>query len=133
LLLLKEKVTAFGDIAGLFATGGELQFIHSIQSYSAEKLLWKMNPDREVAKKHLEECKAMLAMISIEQFNQETIKSAIWPYAETNGKGDVLWPLRMALTGQDKSPDPFMCAFILGRDEALKRIDVAIQMLGETV
>ncbi len=34
-----------------------------------------------------------------------------------NGKGNVLWPMRFALTWQDKSPDPFICASILGKEE----------------
>jgi glutamyl/glutaminyl-tRNA synthetase len=40
-----------------------------------------------------------------------------------------LWPLRVALTGQDKSPDPFTSAYALGREESLKRIDIAIKKL----
>jgi len=34
----------------------------------------------------------------------------------------VLWPLRVALTGQEKSPRSIPSAAILGREESLKRI-----------
>ncbi|MES2216547.1 MAG: hypothetical protein V4481_04610, partial [Patescibacteria group bacterium] len=60
------------------------------------------------------------------------IKTALWSYAEANGKGDVLWPLRVALTGKDKSPDPFISAAILGKDESLKRISNAIATLSSS-
>ena len=147
--LLQEKISSFSEIQQLFcsgslsntdsskyskniATSGELQFVHEIQNYPAENLLWKKNPDREVARKHLKECKKTIENLATEQFENgtnELIRSAIWPYAEANGKGDVLWPLRVALTGQEKSPDPFMSIYILGKEESLKRIDSAIQLL----
>jgi len=63
------------------------------------------------------------------QFTSETIKSTLWPYAEANGKGDVLWPLRVALTGQEKSPDPFVSASILGKKESIERINEALEKL----
>ena len=48
---------------------------------------------------------------------------------EAEGKGEVLWPLRVALTGQEKSPDPFVSAAILGREESLRRIDIALKKI----
>ena len=50
-------------------------------------------------------------------------------YEEEKGKGDVLWPLRVALSGREKSPDPFTLAAILGEEETLARITVALGML----
>jgi hypothetical protein len=41
----------------------------------------------------------------------------------------VLWPLRVALSGREKSPDPFILAAILGRDETLERLKNAENML----
>ncbi len=59
----------------------------------------------------------------------EGIKGALWEYATENGRSQVLWPLRVALTGLEKSPDPFTVAFILGKEETLKRLDYAISFL----
>ncbi|MEI7463205.1 MAG: hypothetical protein WCK03_02290, partial [Candidatus Taylorbacteria bacterium] len=122
----------FGDIQVLFESSGELGFINNMQSIDTERLLWKKTPDREVAKKHLIETKLLLDKLDKTSFNTETVRSAIWPYVEKNGKGDVLWPLRMSVTGQDRSPDPFVCISILGKDESLKRISVAISLLEKT-
>jgi hypothetical protein len=58
------------------------------------------------------------------------IKDAVWPYAEKAGKGNVLWPLRVALTGLEKSPDPFTVIALLGTPESIVRIDNAIAACG---
>jgi glutamyl-tRNA synthetase len=44
-------------------------------------------------------------------------------------RGKLLWPLRVALSGKEKSPPLFEIAEILGKEEALKRIRRAIQLL----
>jgi len=61
------------------------------------------------------------------QWNIESVKDAIWPYAEEQGRGNVLWPLRYALSGKDKSPGPFDLAHILGKEITLKRIEIALK------
>ncbi len=127
--LLREKISVFGEIPALVDEKGELAFVKGLADYSKESLLWKKNPDPSASKRHLEESRKLIAGINGDSFTAEHIKTAIWPYAEANGKGDVLWPLRMSLTGQDKSPDPFISASILGKEEALKRIDLAISKL----
>ena len=49
-------------------------------------------------------------------------------------KGSVLWPLRVALTGLEKSPGPFEVAAVLakgpGKKEILNRLQTAINKLG---
>lgn len=56
-------------------------------------------------------------------------KDAVMKYAEEVGKGNVLWPLRYALSGKEKSPDPFTLVSILGEEESLKRVKMAIDIL----
>ncbi|MDP2651002.1 MAG: glutamate--tRNA ligase family protein [bacterium] len=78
---------------------------------------WKETP-KEDTKKHLETVKNLLGD-----------SSAIMKYAEKEGKGNVLWPLRYALSGLLKSPDPFILLEALGKDEALRRIERALEIL----
>lgn len=59
----------------------------------------------------------------------EQIKSKIWSYAEEKGRGIVLWPLRISLTLQEKSVDPFSMLYILGKKESISRIEKAIEVL----
>jgi glutamyl/glutaminyl-tRNA synthetase len=49
-------------------------------------------------------------------------------YPEKN-KGFVLWPLRVALSGKQFSPNPFEIIEILGIEKSLKRIKEAINKL----
>ena len=59
-------------------------------------------------------------------WDAESIKAALWDYATEEGRGKVLWPMRMALSGRDKSPDPFVIAGIIGRDATKSRIKAAL-------
>jgi len=61
----------------------------------------------------------------------ETIKSAIWDYAEEVGRGELLWPLRTALSGNKQSPDPFTLAFVLQREETLSRLQLACDKISK--
>ena len=56
----------------------------------------------------------------------DSVKNLIFDYATEQGRGNVLWPLRVALSGKDKSPDPFTLCSILGKTETLSRISNAI-------
>ncbi len=47
----------------------------------------------------------------------------------SSGKGPVYWPLRVALSGQKASPGPLEIATILGKDETLRRVTIAIGKL----
>lgn len=124
--VLRDKITIFSDITTLFSTHGELAFIRGLPSYDPQLLLWKKNPDMTASKKHLQEALSRFQKLTGE-ITSESAKQTLWDYAETNGKGDVLWPLRVALTGQERSPDPFIVAGILGTEETLKRIETAIR------
>jgi glutamyl/glutaminyl-tRNA synthetase len=131
--LIREKITILSDAQKLFDGEGELAFIAHISDYPADMLLWKKNPDKESTKKHLTAVLDLIQKISDENpdvnFTAESIKTILWPYVEANGKGDVLWPLRVSITGQDKSPDPFVSASLLGKTETVKRIQDALRKL----
>lgn len=122
--LVKEKITTFTDIENLFLN--ELAFVQNLPDYNKELLLWKKNPSVQNSIKHLTTVKNVLEKIPGDAFTSENIRSAIWSYVEEKGKGDVLWPLRVALTGKEKSPDPFISATVLGKKESLERIQTAI-------
>jgi len=104
----------------------ELRFFKDRPQVPGEKLLWK-DKTKEESQTHLAACKNLLREASYD--SAETIKLAIMPYAEEAGKGNVLWPLRMALSGQEKSVDPFTICYVLGYEEVAARIDAAILTL----
>ncbi len=130
--IIKKKINIFSEIEKLFLSGGDLAFVRTIQDYSTDRLLWKKNPDPIKALEHLEYIINEWNKIDELSFNAENLKIAIWSRALTVGKGDVLWPLRMALTGQERSPDPFISADILGKETSLVRIEKAITLLKDS-
>ncbi len=119
---IKERVHVQHEISEL-AGAGEYDYAFIPPSVSIELLKWKH--DTTVA-----DCLPRLKMAqqlldTVDFTSSEVIKHALWAYAEQVGKGELLWPLRVALTGMEKSPDPFIAAYIVGKEETLKRIKSA--------
>lgn len=125
--LIIERITHYGQIAAI--EQDEFIFFKETPVFDKEKLLWKDSLP-ETLSAHLSVVKEMLDAVPV--WNKDIIKEIIFPYAEVKGKGEVLWPLRVALSGREKSADPFTLLEILGKDESSKRIDHAIALL-ETI
>lgn len=124
---LIDRINVYGDIDEMI-NSGELDFYMGQPTYEKEKLLWKKSPDLNESKEHLQKVHDLLS--TLEHWDSESIKSVIWPYAEEKGKGNVLWPFRVSLSGKDQSPDPIEIANILGKEETLSRVQNAIQLIG---
>ena len=127
---LIERVGHFGEITTM-ATSGELTYYFEQPKYEKERLFWKNECDVPKLLERLRAVRDMLATLEGSLFTKETVKNTIWEYANEEGRGQVLWPLRYALSGQEKSPDPFQLSEILGKQETLKRIDHAISLCHE--
>ncbi len=124
--IVVERISNFGEVRTMCAEG-ELTYLFARPDYPKEKLLWKGESDVTKMHERLLHVKGLIqAVPEGPEFAPETLKNAIWSYAEEEGRGSVLWPLRYALSGRDKSPDPFQLAGILGKEETLARIDVAL-------
>ncbi len=113
----------------LAEAGEDIDYFFKEPEYEKEKLLWKKEKDESKTKKHLEEIVKLLEPLSEKDFSGESVKKAVWDYAEERGRGNVLWPFRVALTGLDKSPDPFSVAEIIGKKETLNRLRNAANKL----
>ena len=64
----------------------------------------------------------LLEKVNESDWTTENIKNTVWDFATETGRGEVLWPMRVALTGLPKSPDPFLVAEKLGKAETLTRL-----------
>jgi glutamyl-tRNA synthetase len=102
---------------------GEFDYLFETPILEKEKIAWK-NQTPENAKENLEK---VLEILDSKDLSAQARK--IMELAEKEGKGDVLWPLRYALSGREKSPDPFTLTDILGTPESKKRIQDAIRIL----
>lgn len=98
--------------------------------YNAGLLVWKKST-REDAKEKLQAMHEYLNGVGEEDWqtqklNDDTIS---WIAEQGWNNGDVLWPTRVALSGQKNSPSPFEIAGVLGKEKTLKRIQKAIDLL----
>ena len=123
---IQERVHTAHEITTA-AQAGEYDFAFMTPTVSAASIKWKKDEQARDALPRLEQAATLLAEADFT--SPEAIKNALWDYAEEVGRGDLLWPLRVSLTGMERSPDPFMCAYIIGKDETILRIHNAIETL----
>lgn len=128
--IIRERTNYLGDVQSMIDEGGlDYYFVHP--EIDSKKLVWKKGTATD-AIAHLQKIVEMINNYSAD-WNKEDLKSVIFPYADEMGRGDVLWPLRFALSGRDKSPDPFTLLEILGKETSLERINNNIIALEKTV
>jgi glutamyl-tRNA synthetase len=123
--IILERINVWSDINALVETG-ELDWAYEEPKNLGSMIFWKNEKDSQTTKAHLEWVIETVKQIISENWNAENLKNKIMPYAEKTGKGSVLWPLRVALSGKDRSPDPFTLLAVLGKEESIRRIQSAI-------
>ena len=131
--IILDRISIFSDIDTMIEVG-ELDYFFNEPQYAKEKLFWK--PARQSgggendSQKTITYLRKIIEIISkIDDWKDNVIKTSIMPYAEKEGKGSVLWPTRYALSGKDKSPDPFTLISVLGKEKTILRITNAINIL----
>jgi len=100
-------------------------------SYQPELLVWKKSTPGQT-KENLTKLKNFITNFKESDF--KTIKSLEikimnWIKDNNYGVGDILWPLRVALSGQQNSPNPFEIAWVLGKKTILRRLNQAKKFL----
>jgi glutamyl-tRNA synthetase len=136
--ILRERLTYFGEIKHMLHEG-ELSFISNTPHWdtsSTELLICpeKIRKNGQGEKAHVDtvSTKQILQQVSnimssySGSWNKDEIKDLLWSFAEHEGKGIVLWPTRVALSGKEKSPDPFTMMEILDKETVLSRLQNAI-------
>jgi glutamyl-tRNA synthetase len=118
--IITERINCFSEVTQMI-TDGELDYYVNRPAVDLEKVSWK-GEGTEAAKTHILKAIELMQGITLVDWTVAKIKEAIWPYAETVGKGNVLWPIRFTLSGKEKSPDPFILSEILGKEETIARL-----------
>lgn len=126
--IITERINVFSDV-GKMVDDGELDYYFKKPEYETKNLLWKQDNDIAIVIEHLQKVLDLLEKIPRDKFTQDEIKKSIWDYAEEKGKGSVLWPMRYALSGKEKSPDPFQLAEVLGKEETISRLNNAVNKI----
>lgn len=126
--IIVERISKFGDIKTM-VLNGELDFFYKEPKYQKEKLIYKdTSPERII--NNLEEVIGVIKMTDESDYNKENIKIFLMEIANRlENRGEILHPMRFALSGLEKSPDPFILAEILGKDETINRLKKAIDIL----
>jgi glutamyl-tRNA synthetase len=113
-----DRITTYGELPAI--ERDEFRFFVHRPDVAKEKIQWK-DSELSEAHGHLDHVRTLIE--SGDLSTPESVKQLIMPYAEEKGKGNVLWPLRMTLSGQERSVDPFTIIYVLGKEESLARID----------
>jgi len=111
----KERVKKLTDFPKL------ISFFFELPDYPANLLIWDKTPKENILEN------LQLVFSAVREAGGDNSK--IMALAETRGRGEVLWPLRVALSGQVASPGPLEIMEVLGQKESLKRIEIAISKL----
>ncbi|MEK9181889.1 MAG: glutamate--tRNA ligase [Patescibacteria group bacterium] len=127
--IIFERISKWSDVR-IMVEAGELDFFFKQPEYAKEKLKEKIqykNSSPEKITSNLKLAIKTLEEINEQNFTTENIKDSLMLIANMQeSRGELLHPVRYALSGQDKSPDPFIIASILGKNETLSRLQKAI-------
>lgn len=125
--LLKERAETFQEAREMLT--GELSCLFETPTVAKESLTAKEPEGRTgFTKEALEALQTLINGLTGEE-SLEEVKEALMPYADQQGRGGVLWPLRYALSGKERSPDPFTLVSIIGKEEASSRLRTALAIL----
>lgn len=123
--LLQPRVEKLIDIPA------HIDFIDSIPDYSIE--LYKHQKMKSTPESALTFLKSALPVLNtIETWTEEQIHTAVFAFIEQSKikTGQLLWPLRIAVSGKQSTPGGFMeIAYLLGKEETIKRVQEAIKRL----
>jgi len=122
--LEKERVITLAELPEA------IKFTIKLPDYDGSLLIWKKSTPEEV-KKILPELAELLNTKSVHDWNKDNLLAAVGEWVKEKGysNGSVMWPMRVALSGQQNSPGPFEIAEVLGKEECLNRINMAIGKL----
>ncbi|WP_400075757.1 glutamate--tRNA ligase [Winogradskyella sp. R77965] len=116
--LIKERATFVSDFWNLSHF-----FFTAPTNYDekAAKKAWKDNTDNLMNE-------LVVVIQKTEADSAETLRTSIkeWITFKEIGFGKVMMPLRLALVGALQGPDVFDIMFMIGKDESIKRIEIAV-------
>jgi len=125
----KERMKKLSDFKEL------ADFFFELPDYNENLLAWPRPTgegfimDKTKTLSNLKLLREEIDKIFKADFAKDNLEKIITPLTTVWGRGDLLWPLRAALSGKEASPGPFEIMDGVGKEETLKRLDVAINKL----
>ncbi|MCC6323733.1 glutamate--tRNA ligase [Candidatus Nomurabacteria bacterium] len=125
--IIIERISTGLDIE-MMAVNGDLDYYFKFPKLSLD-VLKKEEKENITTEENIKKVIESLSQINEGDWIRNTIKDALWEYATSVGRGSVLWPMRYALSGCMKSPDPFILAELFGKEGTLTRLNLALETL----
>ncbi len=123
--LLHGRTEVLSDIPGMVA------FLAEMPAFGPELYVHKkMKSDESVARTAL--CAMRPVLAGVGDWTEAALHDALMAAIAERGmkNGQVLWPLRVAISGQASTPGGAIeIAYLLGRDETLRRLERSIEAL----
>jgi len=124
--LLQTRINKFSDI-----TLDMLDFINELPEYTTDLYVHKKMKTNE--ENSLENLKAALPVLeNLDNWTEEGLHDTLFGLIEKLGikNGQMLWPVRVALSGKQSTPGGGIeLAIILGKEESIRRIKKGIDLL----
>ncbi len=122
--LFKERLDVATDIVA------KAEFLYNLADYDTNILIFKKS-DQDTAIKALELAQDIIESTEIKSadklrdiFDDKREKLEL-------SRAEVFWPLRVAVSGSEQSPDVFDIIILLQKEETLKRINIALAKLAK--
>lgn len=118
--VFREKIVTFSDIVSFYKQG-EISYFFQDPIISKEIISWKeqsLSDVCDILQKEYE----ILKEVSEDKWNNASLREILSSLMQEKGNGFVLWPLRVALSGKEKSSDPFTIASVIGKEKTCSRI-----------
>jgi glutamyl-tRNA synthetase len=125
--LVQTRAERLTDIPGMVAFLAEMPYPYDRAMYEHKKM--KTTP--EASKPVLVDIRSKLAALG--SWSRDSLHQLMMDYAAQGNlkTGQVMWPVRVAITGTASTPGGAVeAAELLGREETLKRLDRSIALLG---
>lgn len=119
-LSVRGRVKKMAEIKGL------VDFYFELPDYAPETLKWKDMKFEQIVE-NLRKVSEVMENISKKEFNKQTLETVLIRETNDVSKGEIFWPLRVAVSGKKASPSPFEIIEALGKEESMRRINFAIE------
>lgn len=119
-----QRIDDFWDLSG---------FIFKLPEYKKEMLVFKKSNKEDTLKGLTAIYNTLIDTKDVVWESKDVLNEIILEVVRANnlGNGDVFWPVRVALSGLEKSPSPPEILWALGKEKSIKRIKLAINKLSK--
>ncbi|MDP2586535.1 MAG: glutamate--tRNA ligase [Candidatus Komeilibacteria bacterium] len=130
--LLKILKVEKDRLNNLSEIGEKVKMFLELPDYDGKILIFKKST-KETTVTGLKLALAVLENVPENEWQKENLNQILSKVVTENSltNGDVFWPVRVAVSGAEKSPSPEEIMDVLGKEESLARIKTAIDRLNK--